>query len=342
MSKAPTAQTDPFADVELHAADVITGTPEGEGFAAEVQKEGDPDAAAAVATPTPAAGVPGAPAAQAPAPEFEPPVQWPQAAKDAWKALHGAPDARNHLQQVHGVLGQTQAYVTNIERQNAEYRRNFEPIAQVLAPAAQEWARQGMDVQTGVRQLMAWNEALTKDPQGALLQLAETLGVDLAQVTSEQPYVDPMVAQVQQQLQQSRAEFQQFRLQAEQQQQQLQQQQLLSQVQAFQNEKDAQGNPKHPHFETVINDMLTLYTMGRASSPEDAYALAVQLNPALQAEAAKAAAAEVVKRTQASNAQVAQTVAKSGKPHTRPDRGSSGDSESLDSLIKGVIAESQT
>ena len=337
MSKAK-VQTDPFADVELHAADVIQGNPEGEGFAAEVPEEVEEDGTAAVATPTPAAVVPGAPAAPAPAPELEPPVQWPQAAKDAWRALHGAPDARNHLQQVHGVLGQTQAYVTNIERQNAEYRRNFEPIAQVLAPAAQEWARQGMDVQTGVRQLMAWNDALTRDPQGALLQLAETLGVDLAQATSEQPYVDPMVAQLQQRIAQQDERWQQ----AERQQQQFQQQQLLSSVQAFQNEKDAQGNPKHPHFETVINDMLALYTMGRASSPEDAYALAVQLNPTLQAEAAKAAAAEVVKRTQASNAQVAQTVAKSGKPHTRPDRGTSGDGESLDSIINDELAKSKT
>lgn len=337
MSKAK-AQTDSFDDIELHAADVIQGNPEGEGFAAEAAPVPEPEegAPATVATPTPAAAAP-----PAPTPELEPPVQWPQAAKDAWKALHGAPDARNHLQQVHGVLGQTQAYVTNIERQNAEYRRNFEPIAQVLAPAAQEWARQGMDVQTGVRQLMAWNDALTKDPQGALLQLAETLGVDLAQATSEQPYVDPMVAQVQQQLAQSRAEFQQFRLQAEQQQQQFQQQQLLSSVQAFEQETDAQGNPKHPHFREVFNDMLTLTTMGRASNPEEAYRMAVQLNPALQQQAAAAAAAAKVKEVQAANLQVTQTVAKSGKPHTRPDRGSSADSESLDSLIKGVIAESQ-
>lgn len=338
---AQAEQADSYANLENHAADVIEGIDE------QTRAQLDADAAGAAGdgtqqnqgAPDPAAAT--AQQAQTLA-ELEAPVMWPQAAKDAWKALHGAPGARAHLEALHGVHGQTQRYVTQIEQQNAQYRRNLEPIGQMLAPYAQEWARQGMDVVSGVRQLMYWNDALSKDPQGAILQLAEQLGVDLAQATAEQPYVDPVVSQQMQQLQQRIAQQDERWRQAETQQQQQMQTQLLSSVQAFEHEKDAQGNPKHPHFKEVLNDMLALYQWGRASSPEDAYALAVQLNPTLQAQAAKAAAAEAVRKAQANNAQVAQTVAKSGLPRTRPDRGSSDGRKSIEDHARDVIAESQS
>ncbi len=332
---AQAEQADSFDRLEHMAADVIQGIPEGEG--GEIEQEGAP-AAPVAATP-----LPGTPAA-APTPQFrelEPPKIWPEPAKAAWKALHGNPEARAHLEQVHGVVDRTQSYVTQIEKQNALYRNNFEPLGQFLAPYAQQWAAEGMDVQQGLRQIMTFRDQLIQNPEATLLQLAQRFGVDLAKALDQTEYIDPVAAQMQQIKAENDQRWRQFELQQQQQYQQQTQQYVLSNVQAFEQEKDAQGNLKHPHFGTVLNHMQALVTMGHATDAESAYALAVQLNPTLQAQAAKDAAAEAVRKTQAANAQVTQTVARGGVPRTRPDRGSTNERPSMDDIIREEMAKSQ-
>ena len=49
---------------------------------------------------------------------------------------------------------------------------------------------------------MTYAEALAKDPAGMIPKLAEMYGVDLQSLVAEQPYVDPQVSALQQQLQQ--------------------------------------------------------------------------------------------------------------------------------------------
>lgn len=61
---------------------------------------------------------------------------------------------------------------------------------------------QGMDTRQGLGQLLAYAEQLAKDPKSTIPQLAKLYGVDLGALVAEQPYVDPQVATLQQQLQQ--------------------------------------------------------------------------------------------------------------------------------------------
>ena len=139
-----------------------------------------------------------------------------------------------------------------------------------------------MSPETGVRQLLSYAEALARDPASVIPQLAQMYGVDLQSLVAEQPYVDPQVSALQQQLQyMQQAQTQQY--------QQVQQQQyhrLTEEIRAFETAADEQGNPKAPHFTRVWDSMLRLANGGLAKNIQEAYEKAVALDSELQAEIA--------------------------------------------------------
>ncbi len=173
----------------------------------------------------------------------------------------------------------------------AQYRKRQEAFDEIMQPHKADFERAGMDEVAAVRQLLAAHDYLRKDPQNAINWLANQYGVDVGAVGNdpalEDEYADPQVKQLQQQVAQLTGFIQN------------QQTQQQSQVQAstqslidqFAAETDANGNPKHPHFERVRGVMGTLISSENAKDLNSAYEMAVYADPELRQEQVKAMAA---------------------------------------------------
>lgn len=177
---------------------------------------------------------------------------------------------------------ESQGYITRQQQEHADYRKRLDPIYETIKPYEGYWAQQGMSPETGVRQLLSYAEALARDPASVIPQLAQMYGVDLQSLVAEQPYVDPQVSALQQQLQM----MQQAQHQQVQQVQQQQYHRLTEEIRAFETAADEQGNPKAPHFTRVWDSMLRLANGGLAKNIQEAYEKAVALDSELQAEIA--------------------------------------------------------
>jgi hypothetical protein len=135
------------------------------------------------------------------------------------------------------------------------------------------------------------NDYLRKDPQNAIAWLANQYGVDMAAIgndpAAEDEFADPEVKAIKQQVAQLTGFIQN------------QQTQQQSQVQAstqsfidqFAAETDANGNPKHPHFDRVRGVMGSLISSHNAKDLETAYEMAVYADPELRQAQVKAIAA---------------------------------------------------
>jgi len=173
----------------------------------------------------------------------------------------------------------------------AQYRKRQEAFDEIMQPHKADFERAGMDEVAAVRQLLAAHDYLRKDPQNAIAWLANQYGVDMGAIGNdpalEDEYADPQVKQLQQQVAQLTGFIQN------------QQTQQQSQVQAstqslidqFAAETDANGNPKHPHFERVRGVMGTLISSENAKDLNTAYEMAVYADPELRQEQVKAMAA---------------------------------------------------
>lgn len=265
-----------------------------------------PDAAAAPPTTLPA---------------LEAPAMWGPKYKEVFSKLAGTPEQREYAEAWLNHYKEQQGYTTKKEQEAAELRKQFDPIREVLSPYEGHWQRQGMDTRQGLSQLLGWGQALASNPQQTLMELAKLYQVNLAEAVQAQPYVDPAY----QKLEQQYAQLQQQLQQVQQYPQQQQQAQMLQQLKAFETAQDEQGNPKHPHYSRVFDRMAGLARGGLAKTIEEAYEMAVSLDPELQAElsqkreaeAAAARAAEAKKAADASR----KVQSKSGGAPVLPDRG---------------------
>lgn len=271
---------------------------------------GDP--AALEGAPPPLAGTetlpPGTPAPPVPPaaelPPLEAPSMWKQPYRDAFGKFATNPEYRELLTKWQEQWKETEGFVTQRNQEYAGFRREAEPLLEVIKPYSQYWAQQGLSPAQGVTQVLSYAEALANDPASVIPQLAEMYGVDLRQLVAEQPYVDPEVAALKQQL----AAIQNERQTWAQQQQQQQHTRIAEEIQAFQSATDEQGNPKAPHFDRVFDRMLGLARGGLAQNIQDAYDMAVRMDADLQAEItqkravdeAAARAAEAKKAVEAS------------------------------------------
>lgn len=280
-----------------------------------------PDDGGVPETALDAAPDPAAVDAPAPLPALEAPAMWNAKYKEMFAKLAGTPEQREYAEAWLNHYKEQQGYTTKKEQEAADLRKQFDPIREVLQPYEGYWQRQGMDTRQGLSQLLGWGQALASNPQQTLMELAKLYQVNLAEAVQAQPYVDPQVQALQQELQQLRQSMQQV----QQYPQQQEQNRVLEQLKAFETATDEQGNPKHPYYSRVFDQMVGLARGGLTQSIEDAYAKAVALNPEIQAEitqkrdaeAAAARAAEAKKAAEASR-----TVrSKSGGELRVPDRG---------------------
>lgn len=222
-------------------------------------------------------------------------------------------------------------------------RKEFEPLRDQLKMA-------GMDEVAGIRQLVAAHQLLERDPQRGIEYLAQQYGVAApSQAQGQQPqqqpgqqngqkpkYVDPDIAALQSEIGQIRDQFGQMTNA----QQQARMQEVQKQITEFQSAKDEAGNPAHPHFETVQNEMARLIQAGVASDLRDAYDKAVWANPDLRAqqiEAERKAVAEAeAKRRQEAVAKAKKAgrrVKGDNRPGTEPTK-----PNDLSSIINDAIS----
>lgn len=211
-------------------------------------------------------------------PAVEPPQHW--ATQDKEMFANVPREAQDFLLRRHKEM---EADYTRKTQEVAETRKKWESVNSVLTPYRDVFARQGLDEAGAVRFLVGWKQYMDQDPRSAIMQLARDYGVDLAQ-QEEQGYADPAVAPLYQEINQLKArEAQRVQLA-----QQAETNALVEKVNAFRDAKDAAGNPAHPHFETVKADMAALIQGGKAMGLDDAYEMAIRLNPNIYDEQLKA------------------------------------------------------
>lgn len=245
-------------------------------------------------------------------PPLEAPQVWGKQYKDIFQKVAQTPEQRAYAEAWLNQWKETQGYITKRDQEFADYRKSADPLRELIKPYEGYWQQQGMSPVQGMGQLIGYAEALAKDPRGMIPQLARMYGVDLTELVSEQPYVDPQVAELQAQVRALQGQGQQW----QQQQQQQQYSRLAEEVQSFETATDENGNPKHPHFARVFDRMVGLAKGGLAQSIQDAYDMAVSLDKELQSElsAQKAQAEAVARAAEAKKALDASRTVKSKAP----------------------------
>lgn len=215
--------------------------------------------------------------------EIIPEEHWSDADKGAFTAI-----PVEHRKWVMDRYKRLEADNTRKSQEAASLRSYKQQFDAILQPYRQEFALAGLDEAGGVRYLLAVRDALKNKPAETLNWLAQQYGVDLRQVAEGIQPPDPATQAVTQQVNQ----FGQKLTQIEQSLQQNAEQQAYRMLDTFAQEKDATGNPKHPHFEAVVETMTQLMKSGmvQLGDLETAYKQAVLLKGLTTTTAAPATA----------------------------------------------------
>lgn len=171
-------------------------------------------------------------------------------------------------------------------------------IEQHLAPRRQAWAVQGVTPEAAVGQLFALSDFATSDPQGFLTWFAGNNGIDLSQLGEDIIPLSPELEAFNKRLggietaltgltnghnQNAHG-------------------QLMQAIDTFAATAGTDGQPKYPHFNAVMNDMVSLVPAIRQQNPhlnsvqllETAYERAVYANPTTRQQVIDAQAAKVI------------------------------------------------
>lgn len=274
-------------------------------------------------------------------PELSAPEFWQPQAREAWKALHGYQDGYAHLKTLHDQFGRTHGFLTQAQQRAAELERRHQPLQEFLTPYRQQWAQQGMDEVSGLRQIMSWRDALMENPQETILAMAQEFGVDLQQALEAQPWVDPHTQALEARLsafERKEQEAQRAREAQEQEQRRAQQEFFMQRVDEFAATLGPDGKPLYPYLDlNVLQDMGLAYSRGLAQTPDEAYKIAMRWHPEGQKQLAKEAEAKAIEEAKAAAAKTAQIVGASGKDRTPIDRGAAGGKVSLRDAARAVI-----
>lgn len=282
-------------------------TPSKEGVAAPTAAEPAPDtrsrnadgtfasgpapapkpATQATATPTAATAPAAAPAVAAPAHAF--PSTWKPELKPHWDKL--PPEVLNE------VARRESDYAKGVSTYKAEFDR-LKPLDSVVAPYREVMKQNGMDEAQAVKKLLDVQYALTYAPpqqkQAIINDLIRDyqLPVRLAQQGQDGQWtlVDAAAARAPQQ--QQPAPTQQPQNIDALLDQKFEAREIRQTLRSFVEAKDAQGNPLHPHYEAVKDDMALLLEAGRAQDYPSAYATAVRMHDELQPATPSAAPAD--------------------------------------------------
>lgn len=225
-------------------------------------------------------GTPEAPAKVSSPSAVEPPAHWAQKDKDTFSKA--PPQLRSWLLDRHKAM---EADYTKKTQAVAELKREYEPVSEMFKPYMVALSAQGLTPGAVIKQWADTKLALDKNPLQTLLQIGKQYGL------TPQHFAQAMQQNVQQpQMPEAFAPFAQKLTAIEQflnQQQQQTQVQRFTQtrqtIEQFAEEKDAKGNPTHPHFDDVVDDIIRLANVERAAGREpnlqNLYETAVWANP---------------------------------------------------------------
>lgn len=149
----------------------------------------------------------------------------------------------------------------------------------IIEPVVNDWARQGLKPDAGIRRAIALEQALRDNPAETLISLAQERGVDLQQSWAQQPYEDPAIQEMRKQITELKREREQGQARQEEAQREdyaRQHQAAMAQIAGMRDAKDESGNPKYPYIEHLVGNMTEALTSGRAQTLETAYDLAAQ------------------------------------------------------------------
>lgn len=263
--------------------------------------------------PPPASNEP--PPAAAP-PPFDIPQNFPHAYRPSLEALSKEQAARQHAEAWLKHFRESESFIGRLKENYAGLKQAYDPLNQVLQPYVEGWQRNGVQPAQAVQQLMAWGNFIASNPQQGLRELAKYYNVNLDQLVQEEPYVDPAVAGRVSALDQKLSQVTQFLQGTMMQQQQQRQNAVVQHIRAFESETDANGQPKHPHFQRVAENVIRAVQSGFAQDLESAYQFAVRNDPELmkeiEAEKARAAAAKSAADAQRAAAASRQVTGKGG------------------------------
>lgn len=224
------------------------------------------------------------------------PQSWKKDYQRHWATL--PPELKKYIREHEDQTRQTIIKQDEDRLTGKQYRELVTPYL----PAIQA---QGMNAMQALQGMLQQNYVLRHgtpaEKRELLLNAAKIYGIDISDPVETQPFVDPQVQALQQQLAQLQA-FQQQQVQAAQFQEKAS---IDSQIAAF------ASAPGHEHFQKVSTRMGALLASNQANDLEDAYQQAIWADPELrstllaaqQAEAeAKRAAEAKAKATAARNA----------------------------------------
>lgn len=241
-----------------------------------------------------------------------PPEHWSAADKEAFNEQ--PKEAQEWMLKRHKEI---EGDYTRKRQQESAKVRIAEAVTDALEPYRQEFASAGLDEAGAVRQLASWHNALRTSPREAIHKLAATYGIDLTEPDIEDDITDPALRTIQQEvgsIKQSLSE----------QQQAAQQQALLSlqdTIQNFEKATDGEGKLLHPHFKELSDDMTLLFNMGKATSLDDAYTIALRMRPDLVTQQQEKPKPKVDPVQKAKQAKRAATGVKSSGAVGKRDRG---------------------
>lgn len=237
------------------------------------------------------------------------PTNWAQADKDTFAKL--PPEAQTILLDRHRAM---EGDYTRKTQEIAHLKREFEPVAQLLAPHMDAIRAQGQTVPGIIQGWMNVERNLQTPATNArtLIEIAQRFGVNWQQVSdllqaqpaqTAQPAVDPAQQAALQPLMTKMGQMEAYI--AQQQQERLRQEQatLAQQITSFAGAKDATGQPLHPHFDEIRQDMGALMDAARIRGQtldlDQAYDQAVFANPSTRAKVLAAQSAAQQAKAQA-------------------------------------------
>jgi len=203
-------------------------------------------------------------------PVLEAPEHWAAADKEIFN--NQPADAREWLLDRHKSM---EGDYTRKSQEIADTKRQYDAIRDALAPYEQDFARSGLDQAGAVRQLAHWHSALKTGGKAAVTELANMYGIDMT--SDPDGDTDPHLLPIQSEL----AEMKSLLTRQQQEAQQREQQTLLQTIQIFEKATDSDGKLLHPHFESLKDDITTLFQMGKCADLDDAYNKALKMNPSL-------------------------------------------------------------
>jgi hypothetical protein len=270
--------------------------------------------------------------------ELQPVSAWKEEARQAWESLAANAEYHDGLKKLRGQFDSDYQYRTQLEQeraqlsQQAQAAERFQQIAQKYDGVLQ--GRNPMEV---AEQLFWYSQRLAQDPANTIQQLAQQYGVDLKQVTQDQPYVDEYTQQLQGQMSAMQQQFQEWQAS----QQQERNRQVIEKAKAFEFETDAEGNLLRPHVAEVADDMLRLMQAGYAQDFQDAYERACWANPAVREKLMKQqeSGKKLQQKEQAQKAKAAAAAQpKPGKSSVTAPKGVEDLDDALDQALQDAAA----